>query len=83
MSIAAVWLFNQHADDSLHFVRPYAAQDRDQRDAFIGGNGTTLIRLILYTFQMGFSGHRKAATDRVLGTDGSDGNGNRCPNASW
>ena len=59
---------DQRADDIGHFLRSDAAQDRDQRTLH-RGNGTTLIRLILLYIPDRLRGHRKAATDRILGTD--------------
>ena len=59
---------DQHADDILRFLRPHAAQDRDQRTLHRGKWDNA------HSFDPShvpnqFSGHRKAATDRILGTD--------------
>ena len=55
---------DQHADDIVRFLGPHAAQDRDQRTLHRGewdnAHSNTPKR---------FRGHRKAATDRILGPD--------------
>ena len=59
---------DQCADDTVRFLGPHAAQDGDQRTLHRGKWDNAHSSDPLYVPNR-CSGHRKAATDRVLGSD--------------